>query len=185
MTLSNENKQVLMDLARKSIEYGLKHGHAIKVNPRDYHADLQKDQATFVTLEERGQLRGCVGMIEACQPLACDVVNSAYLAAFKDTRFYPVQEKELPDIEIHISLLSPLSKIEFSSQEDLLAKLKPNIDGLIFSEQGRRGAFLPVVWEDLPNPIDFLNHLKLKAGLPMTYWSDTVEVFRFTAERIP
>ena len=185
MTITDEHHRLLLKLARDSIAHGIATGEQMKIKSADYPPELREYRATFVTLELKGRLRGCVGMLEAIQPLVVDVVHSAYFAAFRDNRFPPLKEEELEALEIHISILTPLQKIEFASQEDLLSKLRPGIDGLVLCEGPMRGAFLPVMWEELGTPQNFLEHLKNKAGLPMGYWSDTIEAFRFEAERIP
>ncbi len=145
---------------------------------------MQK-RATFVTLTIGGQLRGCIGMLEACRPLAEDVANNAYAAAFEDPRFPPLTKKEFEKLEIHISVLSPPEEMLFSSEEDLLRQIRPGIDGLILQEGFRRGTFLPSVWGELPEKELFWAHLKLKAGLSAAYWADTVRVFRYTTEYFP
>lgn len=141
-------------------------------------------RATFVTLEIGGQLRGCIGMLEAHRPLANDVAENAFSAAFRDPRFPPLSDVEFDDLEISISVLSPPEEMSFSSEKDLLDQIRPGIDGLILEEGFRKGTFLPSVWEQLSEKEAFLEHLKQKAGLPPGYWSDTLRVFRYTAEYI-
>ncbi len=184
MSLTEENQQRLLQLARASIEHGLQTGRPLPVKLQDFPAELTEPRATFVTLEKNHQLRGCIGMLEAVRPLAQDIAENAFSAAFRDPRFPPLEDTELPDLSIHLSILSPAKEMTFSSQEDLLAKLRPRIDGLIMQEGHRRGTFLPTVWESLPTPEQFLSHLKQKAGLPPDYWSDTLKVFRYTTEFI-
>lgn len=183
-SLTNQQQQLLLKIAKDSIAYGLAHGKALPINAQDYPPELQKIRATFVTLEIAGQLRGCIGMLEAVQPLITDVANNAFLAAFRDPRFPAVSETEYPKLEIHISILSLSEPVTFSSEEDLIRQLRPNIDGLIMQEGGRRGTFLPSVWESLPDPSQFLQQLKVKAGLPRHYWSDTLQVSRYACEVI-
>lgn len=124
-------------------------------------------------------------MLEACRPLAEDVAANAAAAAFADPRFPPLTKNEFEKLEIHISVLSPPEELSFSSEEDVLNQIRPGIDGLILQDGFYRGTFLPSVWEELPEKKDFWMHLKLKAGLPVTYWSDTVRVFRYTTEYFP
>lgn len=123
-------------------------------------------------------------MLEAIQPLVQDIAENAFSAAFRDPRFPPLEAGELSDLSIHLSILSPAEELTFASQEDLLAQLRPGIDGLILQEGHRRGTFLPTVWDSLPTSDQFLRHLKQKAGLPPDYWSDTLKVFRYTTELI-
>ena len=145
---------------------------------------LKKVQATFVTLTMKGNLRGCIGMLEAVYPLFRDVAQNAFAAAFRDPRFPPLSETELSTVKIEISLLTPPVPFPVKSEQDLLAGMRPDVDGLILEDGFHRGTFLPAVWEDLPDPRDFLMHLKLKAGLPPDYWSDTLKVLRYTANKI-
>ena len=148
----------------------------------DLPSELLEERATFVTLELDGRLRGCIGMLDACRPLAEDVAQNARAAAFEDPRFPPLSREEFDSLEIYISVLSPPEEISFSSEADLLAQIRPGIDGLILQEGYRRGTFLPSVWEELAGKEEFLAHLKRKAGLPATYWSDSLRVFRYTTE---
>lgn len=182
MLLNKEYQQILLNLARQSIENGLKSGHPINVNLRDYPAELVKPGACFVTLEKNHQLRGCIGMLEAVFPLVEDVAENAFSAAFKDPRFPPVQKSEITELEIHLSILSKPEQLLFSSEQDLLDQIQPQIDGLILQDDGHKGTFLPSVWDSLPDKQQFLHHLKNKAGLPAGYWSDTIKVYRYTTE---
>ncbi len=182
--LTNQQQQMLLQIAKDSIAYGLAHGEALPLKASDYPAELNEIRATFVTLEIAGNLRGCIGMLEAVQPLVVDVAKNAFMAAFKDYRFSPVSEAEYPKLEIHISILSPSEPLVFASEEDLIRQLRPNVDGLIMQEGGRRGTFLPSVWESLPEPRKFLQQLKVKSGLPAHYWSDTLRVSRYSCEVI-
>jgi AmmeMemoRadiSam system protein A len=184
MSLNKEHQKILLDLAYRSIEMGLKEGHPLSINLRDYPAEFAKQRATFVTLEKNHQLRGCIGMLEAVLPLAEDICENAYSAAFRDPRFDPVQASELKNLTLHLSILSPAEPITFESEQDLIQKIRPHIDGLILVSGGRRGTFLPSVWESIPTPSQFLKHLKQKAGLAKDYWSDQIKVFRYTTEVI-
>ncbi len=181
-SLNPQHRRILLRVARESIAHGLRSGRPLLVDPQEYDPELRAMRATFVTLNERGRLRGCIGHLEAIQPLVADVAENAFNAAFRDPRFPPVSAGEFDALEIHISVLSPPEPMEFSSQEDLLRQIRPGIDGLILEEGVYRGTFLPSVWEELPDPRQFLAHLKLKAGLPQDYWSDTLKVYRYTTE---
>lgn len=184
MSLNKENQQRLLDLAKNSIRQGLQTGLPIKIDLTDYPRELTELRATFVTLEISHQLRGCIGMLEAVRPLAEDIAENAYSAAFKDPRFPPVEADELDNLDIHLSILTPAEPVTFASEQDLLAQLRPGIDGLILEEGRRRGTFLPSVWEQLPEPEQFLRHLKQKAGLPADYWSKNIRIYRYQAEII-
>ncbi len=182
MSLTKSQQSLLLALARASIEHGLKTGKALKIKLSDYPPEFCELRASFVTLEHNGQLRGCIGMLEAVRPLADDIMENAFAAAFCDRRFLPLTADELNGLELHISLLSAPTVITFSSEPDLLSQLRPNIDGLILEEGRHRATFLPVVWESLPSPSLFLQHLKQKAGLSADYWSDSIKFYRYTAE---
>lgn len=181
-TLNTQQRQVLLQTARDSIRTGLEEGHPLQVNPADFETALQAERATFVTLNKEGQLRGCIGHLEAIQPLIKDVADNAFGAAFRDNRFPPLSEKEFAQLQIHISVLSPPEPLSFASEEDLLQQIRPGIDGLIMQDGYYRGTFLPSVWEQLPTREEFLAHLKLKSGLPANYWSDSLKVSRYTTE---
>lgn len=184
MLLTKPQQTVLLTLAWESIAQGLKTGKPLGIDPAAYPPELMEPRATFVTLEHRHQLRGCIGMLEAIRPLAEDVAENAFAAAFCDRRFLPLAEHELDDLAVHISILSPAEEITFNSEFDLLGQLRPNVDGLILQEGTHRATFLPSVWESLHSPIQFLQQLKQKAGLPVSYWSKTIKAYRYTTESI-
>jgi AmmeMemoRadiSam system protein A len=181
---NEEERKILLDWAKASIEYGLETGRPISPDLSQFPEKFSERRATFVTLEKHKQLRGCIGTLEAIRPLLEDITQNAFAAAFNDPRFLPVQRNELDDLAIHISVLSPAKPMTFTSEQDLITQLHPGIDGLIIEDKGRRGTFLPSVWESLPKPEDFLSHLKLKAGLPENYWSNTIKIYRYTTEMI-
>ncbi len=182
--LEDSHKRQLLKLAAASIKYGLEHHVALPVNLVEYPAAMQQIRASFVTLTINQQLHGCIGTLEAQHPLVEDVVNNAFAAAFHDPRFNPLQRNEYPRLHYHISLLNSPSPMQFSSEADFISQLRPGIDGLILEDLGRRGTFLPSVWESLPKPTDFIRHLKSKAGLNPTHWSPSLKVQRYTVEDI-
>lgn len=182
MPFPEEQREILLDTAWQSIRHGLPHGTALKVRPEQFAPPLCDPGASFVTLHSGGQLRGCIGSLEAFRPLVSDVAENACAAAFRDPRFVAVTQGELADLTLHISVLSAPQALTFASEQDLLQQIRPGIDGLILEENSRRGTFLPTVWESLPDPRQFLQNLKLKAGLPPHYWSDTIRVWRYTTE---
>jgi len=145
--------------------------------------ELQQPGATFVTLTQHGQLRGCIGSLEAWRPLATDVEANALAAALRDPRFNPLRAEELPRTRVEVSLLTPPEAMHFRDEADALAQLRPGIDGVIFSAGRRRSTFLPQVWEQLPEPGEFMAHLKQKAGLPAAYWGSDVELQRYTVRK--
>lgn len=186
MSLADSDRKTLHELAVDSIEYSLEHGKGAHfestLSLKDFSDALQQNRASFVTLKIDNELRGCIGTLEAHQPLLTDVVQNARSAAFHDPRFSPVSQKEFPLLQIHISVLSIPEPIEFESEQDLLQQIRPNIDGLVLTAAGHRGTFLPSVWESLPTTEQFWLHLKNKAGLPMNYWDDKIKVERYTTE---
>jgi AmmeMemoRadiSam system protein A len=145
-----------------------------------YSEALKKIRASFVTLYLNDKLRGCIGTLSAHQPLIKDIVHNAYTAAFGDPRFFPITEQELKQLTFEVSILSELEPITFDSEIELLNQLKPHIDGLVLIEKNQQGTFLPSVWDSLPSPKMFLEHLKAKAGLPTDYWSTTIQIKRYT-----
>ena len=145
--------------------------------------ELHQPGATFVTLTQNGQLRGCIGSLEAWRPLLADVQENATSAAFRDPRFKPLIEDELARTRVEVSLLTPPEPFNFTSEADALARLRPALDGIIFSAGNRRSTFLPQVWEQLPNPVDFMAHLKQKAGLPANYWGSDVKLVRYAVKK--
>lgn len=141
--------------------------------------NLQKPGATFVTLTRFGQLRGCIGSLEAWRPLAEDVAGNAVAAAFNDPRFPPLSPAEWPDTRIEVSLLSPPEPLVFVDEADAIAQLRPGIDGVILTGAGHRATYLPQVWEQLPEPAAFLSSLKRKAGLLADWWGTDVRLQRY------
>ena len=147
------------------------------------HAALDRPGATFVTLKQDGELRGCIGSLEAHRLLAIDVRRNALAAAFNDPRFAPLAAGELDVTTVEVSLLSPASRFAVADEEDLLARLEPGVDGIVLELGRRRATFLPQVWESLPDPRDFIGALKRKAGMPANFWSPEMRVSRYTVAR--
>jgi AmmeMemoRadiSam system protein A len=176
-----QRKRLLL-LAHDSILHGLENGRPLNVNPADFETPLKELRACFVTLHLDGQLRGCIGSLEAHRPLIEDIAHNAFSAAFRDPRFSPLSKAEFEQITIDLSILTPPVAMTFTSEMDLLEQIRPGIDGLIIEDQGRRGTFLPSVWQQLPDKIAFLTHLKMKAGLPPQHWSDTLRMSRYETE---
>jgi hypothetical protein len=181
-TLSPRDRETLLEIARRSIRHGLEQGVALKIQADDFEQPLRAVRASFVTLNRHNTLRGCIGHLEAVLPLVEDVAENAFAAAFRDPRFPHLSEQEFDDLELHISVLTPAEALPCESEADLLRRMRPYKDGLILAEGIHRGTFLPSVWEQLPEPKDFLNHLKRKAGLPDDYWSSSLRVYRYETE---
>jgi AmmeMemoRadiSam system protein B/AmmeMemoRadiSam system protein A len=149
--------------------------------------DLQLPGASFVTLTQHGQLRGCIGSLQAYRPLAQDLAANATAAALKDPRFTPVREDEAVGLGVEISVLSPSRLLSFGNQAHALWQLRPGVDGVVFecTHQGRtfRSTFLPQVWEQLPQVVNFMAHLKVKAGLPADFWSSAVRLSVYQVQK--
>ncbi|HQY70672.1 MAG TPA: AmmeMemoRadiSam system protein A [Pseudomonadales bacterium] len=177
-------RATLLALAGQAIRAGLD-GERLRVEVEAFAPALAQPRASFVTLNLAGRLRGCMGTLEARRALVLEVAEMAHAAAFGDPRFPALAREEFERIELHISVLSPPELLVFDSEEELLGQLRPGIDGLILSERHARGTFLPSVWEQLPEPREFLARLKQKAGLDCAHWSDAVRVERYTTESIP
>ena len=177
--LNNDDKKTLLDIAKKSIDFGIQNQLALPVKLNEFSEKLQQNAASFVTLTLNGNLRGCIGTLEAHQALVKDVSDHAYAAAFEDPRFPSLSKQELPKIEISISILTPAEAMNFSSEKDLLSQLEPGTDGLILEAGFKKATFLPAVWEQLKSPEEFLNHLKIKAGLNVTDWPDPISISRY------
>ncbi len=167
-SLTSAEKEFLLKLARRSLEAKLRGEELPPLNADS--PTFQADSATFVTLTKKGRLRGCIGTLEAYRPLAEDVQEHAIAAALQDPRFPPLKADELAEIEIEISRLTVPTPLDYENADDLLAKLRPGIDGVILKDGFKRATYLPQVWEQLPNAEDFLEHLCQKMGLPQDDW---------------
>jgi AmmeMemoRadiSam system protein A len=168
--LTMEEKQTLLQLAREALESGVRGQDLPKPDPTRLTPLLRAEGAAFVTLSENGQLRGCIGALQPYQPLAEDVREHAVAAALQDYRFPPVRPDELPRIRIEVSRLTLPEPLAYTDANDLLAKLRPGIDGVILRDGMRRSTFLPQVWEQLPDKEEFLNHLCSKMGAASNLW---------------
>lgn len=176
----SELGSTLLQLARNAIAE--KFGLPATVPPVD-HPELHIMAATFVTLSQNGELRGCIGSLEAWRPLLSDVQENARNAAFRDPRFEPLSEAELLITRVEVSLLTPAEPMTFGCEAEALAQLRPEIDGVIFIAGHRRATFLPQVWQQLPQPDQFMAQLKQKAGLPADYWGANIQLERYTVSK--
>lgn len=169
--------RAVLTLARSAIAERLGMGKLDTVK----HASLEQPSATFVTLKQGLQLRGCVGSVQRKRALHEDVCVNAVAAAFRDPRFAPLDAHELPHISLEVSLLSAEQRLEVSSEEELIARLHPGVDGLILEYGCYRATLLPQVWQRLPDPREFLAALKFKARLPEDFWSSSFIISRYEA----
>ncbi len=169
----------LLKVARNSIA-----GKFGKTGPTcEIHPWMQKPGASFVTLTQEGNLRGCIGSLEAHRPLVEDVQQNAIAAAFHDPRFAPLSEEELQFTRVEVSLLTPALPMTFENEVHALSQLRPGVDGLILQYGRYRSTFLPQVWETLPDPAAFLSHLKRKAGLAANFWHDEMRLSRYSVSK--
>jgi len=179
---SAEQRQSLLALAEASIKHHLCFGRAHPLEPGDYPSDLLQHRGVFVTLNLEEKLRGCIGTLEAVRPLVCNVVRYAFLAAFSDPRFPELTAAELPDLEIQISIVGRPQSMQFVCEKDLLAQLRPGLDGLLLEEGAYcRATLLPSAWRSVQDQRQFFNLLKRKAGLPADYWSESLRIQRYRA----
>ncbi|HPC05265.1 MAG TPA: AmmeMemoRadiSam system protein A [Anaerolineaceae bacterium] len=169
-SLTESDKIILLQLARQTIERVVAGQARPAIVLKNYSNRLQQDGASFVTLTRSGMLRGCIGALEAYQPLVQDVCEHAEAAALEDYRFSPVMPNEVSLLEIEISVLTPSVSFLYETADDLVNNLRPGIDGVVLHDGARRATFLPQVWEQLPDPEDFLSHLCAKMGSPGDLW---------------
>ena len=180
--LSDPEKKQLLEIARLSIQSGLDNKPVLRVDVAEITENLSNKRATFVTLTQRGNLRGCMGNLEANEILAQSVANTAYNAAFRDPRFPNLTRNEIDKTLIDISVLTPMQEMSVANRDDLLNQLRPGVDGLLLEDRGHRATFLPKVWESLKEPQEFLQQLLRKAGLTDTHWSDNMCFHRYQTD---
>lgn len=174
---SEQQRSEMLSIARQAIESGPGAQVPQETPLAPY---LTEPAACFVTLESLGRLRGCIGSLEPHRALSADIEHNARAAAFQDHRFAPLQSGE--PINIEISILSAVSPLPVKDEQDLLEKLCPGFDGVVFQAGRYRSTFLPSVWETLPDPKSFMQHLKQKAGLPPDFWSHEVQIGIYRVE---
>jgi AmmeMemoRadiSam system protein A len=167
---TDEERKLLLRFARVALEEGVAGRALTPLSLDDLPARLRENGASFVTLMCSEQLRGCVGSLEAARPLVEDVRLNAVAAAIQDFRFPPVRPDEVPQLSIHISLLTVPVALDYARPDDLIMKLRPGVDGVILREGFLRATFLPQVWEKVPDPELFLSLLSQKMGAPANYW---------------
>ena len=168
--LTPDERKTLLGLARSAIEAGVRGERPPRPDLSALGAHLAGPGASFVTLTIAGQLRGCIGALEAYQPLARDVCEHAAAAALEDPRFPPLGAEELPRISIEVSRLTSPVLLEYATPEELIARLRPNVDGVIVRDGFRRATFLPQVWEKIPDPAEFMDNLCYKMGADPHTW---------------
>ena len=177
--MSSDAGSTLLPIARSAISAALGRSHAAAEDA----AWLREPGATFVTLVQRGQLRGCIGTLQPHRPVLADVKANAVAAALRDPRFSPLLAAELHDTQIEVSLLSPMQPISFDTEAEALAQLRPGVHGVVLEFGRHRSTFLPQVWEQLPGASEFMAQLKQKAGLPADFWAAGVRLQRYTVSK--
>ena len=184
MSLSPTDRQYLLKLAREAIACHLRGEDPPSVDLDTLPESLSRDGACFVTLTKHGALRGCIGSLEARRALVLDVRENAVAAAFHDPRFPPVRLEELDDLHVEVSVLSSPQPLSYDGPDDLIAQLRPGVDGVVIERGWNRATFLPQVWEKLPDPRQFLEHLCIKAFLPAdAYRSPGLDVYTYQVEK--
>ena len=173
---------LLIDIAQLSIRHGIKTGNCPNIDISAFPHSLRTMRRTFVSVHTNGALRGCIGSLSATNHLVVDVVQNAYHAALKDRRFKALTEEDLAATDISVSILSTPRPMRFNDEAHLVAQIQPDTDGLILQDGQKHGIFLPVMWEQIASPQDFVRNLKNKAGLPLDHWSNTLQAWLYTTE---
>ena len=182
--LTEAEQVLLLKYARQALEHAVNGQKPPSLDLDSLPPRFQEPGATFVTLTRMGELRGCIGALDAYQPLVEDVMEHAITAALQDYRFPPVCPEELSHICIEISHLTPPKRMDYEEPEELLQKLRPCIDGVVLKDGRRRATFLPQVWEKLPDPGLFLSYLCHKMGANPELWrSKKLEVYTYQVEK--
>lgn len=181
--LGSTGGEVLLHIADRAVRRGLATGKVMNLNPGGYDQHLARPGASFVTLKQGGRLRGCIGSLAAHRPLVVDVAENAFAAGFRDPRFSPLNDQDIERLTtIDVSVLSEPVPLRVRTQDQLLESLRPGIDGLILREGDHRATFLPQVWEQLPDRLTFLQHLRHKAGLPPDQWSAHIRFWTYQTQ---
>lgn len=184
LSFSKTEQEFLLKLARRSIEYFLENKKFLDLDLHELFSEkFFEKRATFITLEKFGTLRGCIGHVEAYHPLYFDIIENAVHSAFFDPRFRPMEKSELSQVLIEISVLTPLNKLHFHSQFELLKQITPQKHGVLIRKGNKSATYLPQVWKEIKNKEKFLSHLCLKAGLPSFSWQEKdIEIYTYEVE---
>lgn len=180
--LTRDELSRLAAIARRAIEARV--GEHVRWDPAvaDEPPRLRAPGAVFVTLRRGGALRGCIGTMAPTMPLAAAAADRARAAALDDPRFPPLRADELTDLSVEVSVLTPMEPFEAGRYDALIAVLRPGVDGLLVEAGRHRATFLPSVWEELPDPAEFVAHLWRKAGLPPRAWPPGITTSRYRAQ---
>jgi hypothetical protein len=181
--LNQAEQDILLKIAREALEESVRAEPLPLIDLPALPPTLRQDGASFVTLTIKGALRGCIGALEAHQPLALDVQDHAVAAALQDYRFPNVRPAELASIDIEVSVLTPRSPLTYNGPQDLIHKLRPGVDGVVLQNGFHKATFLPQVWDQLPNPEQFLSQLSLKMGASADIWrKKPLEVYTYQVQ---
>jgi AmmeMemoRadiSam system protein A len=181
-SFSPDDVDVLFQLADLGVREGLAGRPAPVVDPAALDAPLRQPRGVFVTLEVAGALNGCIGTVEPVQPVGAAVPRLAWSAAFNDLRLPALTAADYPDLEFKLSLMTPLEELPAASEQEVLSGLRPGVDGLVIRRGSATGTFLPAVWAKVPDPVEFLRHLELKAGLRPGQWPASMRAWRYQAD---
>lgn len=181
--LTATDAATLLDVAEASVVEGLRGEAPDPPTTDELPTGLRPEVGVFVTLTVRGSLNGCIGTIEGAAPLGREVHRLARAAAFSDPRLPPLTIADYEALTIEVSVLSPLSVMRCASREELLTELRVGIDGLVITAAHRQGVFLPSVWDQIPEPEAFLDHLRHKAGINGGRWPRGMRAARFSVEK--
>lgn len=181
-SLNTADGQILLSLARHSLTSTLVDGHPPPL-ASSYPTWVHEPAASFVTLRLEGRLRGCLGSLEARRSLFDDLCHNAAAAGTRDPRFAPLVAEQLGQVQLEVTVLGAALEMVFLDEADVLAQLRPGIDGVVLHYGAKNATFLPQVWDSLPQPADFLNQLKLKAGWSADFWHPEIKISRYSVQK--
>lgn len=167
-------------LALSAIKQYVETGRKLQVEEKDVNRALRQNAACFVTVYVNGELRGCTGNAVPSGPLYKAIINNAIETISRDFRFLPITKKDLPDLAVEVSVLTPLTIYQPKNNQSLLTFLAERKPGLVLKKSGRSALFLPQVWKELPNAENFLSRLCLKAGLSADAWKEHTSFWIFS-----
>ena len=183
LLLCQTDQDLLLEVAHNSLVSGLDNRTAFTPHTEDYPEELRRVASSFVTLKQQGQLRGCIGALQGEIPLVEDVALHAYAAGFRDPRFAPITQEELEGLLIEISVLTPQTPLHFRDEAEFMAAIETGVDGVTIEDEGHTATFLPSVWEQLPDKVQFVSHLKQKAGMHAHHWSTSFKAWHYQTQQ--
>lgn len=181
-SLNPDELTTLVDIAERSVRLAVLDGRRWLPDAADYAPELRRPAAAFVTLRRHGRLLGCVGTMSAVEPLVTTVADRARAAAFDDPRFAGITADDLPHLDVSVSVLSPMERLPARDYDELLAVVRPGVDGILVEAGGHRATLLPSVWDELPSSDEFLDALWRKAWLAPREWPPGIRISRYTAQ---